>query len=69
VIRLGVGVDVFLEQFAGEADDGKQNHTRDEAEEARTKGDRGILGNCDCVCHFVLTLDSLAVGKASSARK
>jgi hypothetical protein len=46
---FGVEVDIFFEEFAGEADDGEEGYAGDQAEEFRADGDRRILRENDCV--------------------
>jgi hypothetical protein len=44
VVGLGVGVDVFLQELAREADGGEESDAGDAAKEARAEGDGGGWG-------------------------
>jgi len=54
VVGFGVEIDIFLEEFAGDADDGEEGYAGDEAEEFGGDGDGGILRENDCVGHFLV---------------
>ena len=44
MIRLGVGVDISLEELAGESDHGQKRDAGDKAKETCAEGDGWILG-------------------------
>jgi hypothetical protein len=54
VMGFGVEIDIFFEEFAGEADDRQEGYPGDKAEEFGGDGDWGILGECDGVGHFLV---------------
>src|SRR5208283_3764187 len=56
VMGFGVEVDVLFEEFAGEADDGKEGYAGEQAEESGADGDGGFWGSAIA---SAMVLDSL----------